>query len=197
MGAWPEVTRVGCLAHARRYFFEAKENDPKRAKEALLIIQNLYKIEKEAREQNLSPQQRHELRQEKAIPLLEKLKNWLHENLPGTTPKSRIGKAIAYSLRRWQKLCNYTLDGKLEIDNNLAENSIRPIALGRKNYLFAGSHQAAQHAAIIYSFLATCKRNDVDPYTWLFDVLKRIKEHSVNRLDELLPGQWEPLANQV
>lgn len=192
---YPNIQVLGCMAHARRYFFDAQKNDPKKAKEALLFFQRLYQIEKEAREQEMSVQQRHTHRQKNAMPVLAELKKWLDENLPETTPKSKIGEAIAYCLRRWQKLCNYTLDGRLEIDNNLAENSIRPIALGRKNYLFAGSHEAAQNAAIFYSFLASCKRNQVDPYEWLFDVLKRIKEHPVNQLDQLLPHKWKQLKS--
>lgn len=188
---YPGIVAVGCMAHARREFFEARENDAKKAEEALFFIRALYKIEAKAREQGLSPEERHELRQEEAIPILGKFKEWLDEKLLETTPKSLIGKAIAYCLRRWTKLCNYTLNGRLEIDNNLAENSIRPIALGRKNYLFAGSHEAAQHAAVLYSFLASCKRNEIDPHEWMLDVLKRIKEHPVNRLNELLPDNWK------
>lgn len=196
-GSYPAITVLACMAHARRYFHDALKNDPKRAEQALLMIQQIYQIEREAREQNLSHEQRHILRQEKALPVLDQLKTWLFENLTQTTPKSAIGEAIAYSLRRWKKLCNYTLDGKLEIDNNLAENSIRPIALGRKNYLFAGSHKGAKHAAMLYSFLATCKKNGVEPYTWLKDVLSRIKEHPVNRLEELIPGKWQPLNEKA
>lgn len=192
-GAYPDITTVACWAHARRYFDQAQTNDPRRAALALLLIQKLYKIEREAKEEKLSHPERKKLREEKAVPVLDKLKIWLVANLPGTTPKSPIGIAIAYCLRRWDKLLAYTLDGQLEIDNNLAENSIRPIALGRKNYLFAGSHEAAQRSAMLYSFLATCKRQGINPYHWLMDVLDRIKDHPVNRLEELIPGNWKPI----
>ncbi|CAN5328839.1 hypothetical protein BH09BAC5_BH09BAC5_17730 [soil metagenome] len=103
-------------------------------------------------------------------------------------PQSTIGNAIAYSLARWEKLCLYTTDGKLEIDNNLVENAIRPVALGRKNYLFAGSHAAAQKAAMIYSLLGTCKKNNVEPYAWMKNVLSVIADHKANQLHLLLPG---------
>ena len=95
-----------------------------------------------------------------------------------------------YSLARWDKLTRYTEDGRIEIDNNLVENAIRPIAIGRKNYLFAGSHNAAQRAAVIYSLLATCKKHDINPYEWLADVLARIPTHPAKRVHELLPHRW-------
>lgn len=107
-----------------------------------------------------------------------------------TTPQSLIGKAFAYSLRRWDKLCLYTTDGKLEIDNNLIENAIRPVALGRKNYLFAGSHDSAQRAAVVYSILASCKIANINPVEYLTDVLSKIADHPINTIDELLPERW-------
>lgn len=191
-GEYPDITTLACWAHARRYFDQAQKNDPKRAEQALILIQKLYKIEREAREDNLSHTQRKVLRAEKAVPVLDKLKIWLDQNLLETLPKSPIGEAIAYSLRRWNKLRVYTQDGRLEIDNNLAENSIRPIALGRKNFLFAGSHAGAKRAAMLYSFTATCKRTGVNPLHWLVDVLDRIKDHPKEQLEELLPHKWKP-----
>lgn len=108
-------------------------------------------------------------------------------------PKSTMGDAIAYTLNLWKRLKRYTDNGILEIDNNLIENKIRPIALGRKNYLFAGSHEAAQNAAMIYSFFATCALNDVNPEMWLADILERINDHKMNKLEDLLPQNWKPL----
>ena len=102
-------------------------------------------------------------------------------------PKSAIGIALAYTLSLWNRLNGYLLDGKYEIDNNLIENSIRPVALGRKNYLFAGSHDAAQRTAMLYSFLGSCKMNDVEPLAWLKDILTRLPDYKVNKLHELLP----------
>ena len=102
-----------------------------------------------------------------------------------------MGEALQYTFPRWDYLLAYLYDGHLEIDNNLVENAIRPNALGRKNYLFAGSHEGAQRAAMFYSFFGTCKRNNINPFEWLRDVLERIPTHKANRLDELLPQNWE------
>ncbi len=130
-----------------------------------------------------------------ARPVLSELEAWLKSNISQTLPKSAIGKAIAYTLRLWPKLKEYINDGRYEIDNNLIENAIRPLALGRKNYLFAGSHKAAQRAAMMYSFFATCKINNVEPLAWLTDILNRIQEHKANKLTELLPQNWKPQSS--
>lgn len=179
---------LGCMAHARRYFEKAKENDPARARKALLLFQELYVVERKARQSGLATRERYDLRQKKSLPILAELEAWLKKELTQVTPKSAIGAAIAYSLRLWKRLCRYTDDGRFEIDNNWVENSIRPVAIGRKNYLFAGSHDAAQRAAMIYSFLGSCKKNGVEPFAWLKDVLNRLPDYPVNRLSELLPS---------
>jgi transposase len=181
------ITLFGCMAHARRKFEKAKDNDLKRAEYALERIQKLYMGEREARENGLSFEQRKELRVEQSLPVLQELEKWMKEQLPDILPKSSIGQAITYTLGLWNRLTRYIENGEVEIDNNLIENSIRPVALGRKNYLFAGSHEAAQQAAMIYSFLGTCKINNVEPLGWLKDVLQRIQDHSIQKLDELLP----------
>jgi transposase len=181
------ITLYGCMAHARRKFENSKTNDPKRAEYVLDRMRKLYIVEREAREQNLSFDQRKELRIEKSLPVLQELEKWMKEQLPEVLPKSSIGQAIKYTLRLWPRLTRYIDNGQVEIDNNLIENSIRGVALGRKNYLFAGSHEAAQHAAMIYSFLGTCKINNIEPYSWLKDTLTRIPDHSIQKLDELLP----------
>lgn len=185
------ITLVGCMAHARRGFFEARGNDSTRAEHALKRIQALYAIERRARDQGLTHEQRLVLRQEESIPILEELGHWLKESYGEVLPQSVIGKAIAYALKRWDKLMVYTTDGKLEIDNNLVENAIRPVALGRKNYLFAGSHRAAARAAGLYSLFGSCKINHINPFDWLSDVIARISDHPVNNLDELLPHRWQ------
>lgn len=182
-----EVTLLHCMAHARRKFDEAKDNDQSRACYALAEIQKLYAVERLAKNDALSSEQRLVLRQEKSLPILAELKSWMLENYKAVLPKSTIGHALHYSLERWDKLILYTSNGKLEIDNNLVENAIRPVAIGRKNYLFAGSHNGARRAAMLYSFLGTCKINDVNPFEWLRDVLSRIPTFPVNRLSELLP----------
>lgn len=181
-------TLLACMAHARRKYDKAKDNDPKRAGYALKKIQELYDVEREARKEELSFEERKELRQEKSVPILTELEKWMKEQLTQVLPKSAIGEAITYSLKLWKRLARYTEDGRWEIDNNLIENSIRPVALGRKNYMFAGSHEGAKRAAMMYSFLGTCKINDVEPYSWLKDVLTRIQDHSIQKLEELLPG---------
>ena len=183
---------VGCLAHARRKFEHALDSDQTRAEQALLLIQQLYAVEREAREQHLAPEDRYVLRQQKSRPVMDALGQWLVDEYPQVLPKSAIGKAFYYLIGRYNKIYLYLQDGRLEIDNNLIENSIRPVALGRKNYLFAGSHAGAQRAAMVYSLLGSCKLQNIDPYAYLQDVLERLPEQPVNRLKELLPPHCKP-----
>jgi transposase len=183
------ITLLACMAHARRGFDKAKDNDLARAEKALGQFQDLYAIERDAREQGLSAEAIKVLRQEKALPVLTEMETWLRDEIYQVVPQSGIGKAMAYTLRLWPRLIRYIDDGRFRIDNNLIENSIRPVALGRKNYLFAGSHDAAQNAAMIYSLLATCKIRNVEPFGWLRNVLATISDHPANQLHKLLPGQ--------
>lgn len=191
------VTLLGCMAHARRYFEKALDNDRERASYALTLIQQLYQLEAQAREAHWDAAQRYALRQQYALPLLHQLAQWAQEEYPNVLPKSLIGKALGYYLKRKDKLSAYTQDGRLEIDNNYVENAIRPLALGRKNYLFAGSHQGARRAAMIYSFLGSCEKCQIEPRQWLTDVLNHIALHPVNQLEELLPHQWQPADSLV
>ncbi|VAW29183.1 Mobile element protein [hydrothermal vent metagenome] len=154
-----------------------------------MLFQKLYDIERIAREENFDFDRIKELRQQQALPVLREMETWLNENIYQTLPQSAIGQAIAYTLKLWPRLVRYVEDGRFQIDNNLIENSIRPVALGRKNYLFAGSHHAAQQAAIIYSLLATCKINKVEPFGWLKHTLNVIPDYPTNQLHKLLPGQ--------
>lgn len=187
-----DMVLVGCMAHARRKFEQALKSDPTRAQQALLLIQQLYMIERQARELRMNPENRYTLRQQKARPIMDTLGQWLVDEYPKILPKSAIGKAFYYLIARYNKIYLYLQDGRLEIDNNLIENSIRPVALGRKNYLFAGSHAGAQRAAMVYSLLGSCKLQDINPYEYLQDVLETLPEHPVNRLSELLPPNWKP-----
>lgn len=187
LGKSQNITHIGCMAHARRKFDVAKENDLELASYALGQIQQLYDIERKGREDKLTTEQIGLLRTEQAIPILTQLKNWLEKQYPKVLPKSAIGKAISYALKQWPLLIGYTRNGAWQIDNNGVENKIRPLALGRKNYLFAGSHQAAQQAAMMYSFFGTCKINNIEPLQWLTDTLRKIPDHKVNQLHELLP----------
>jgi len=186
-GKQKDITLLSCMAHARRMFEKSLEDDKKRAEYAMIEIQKLYQIERRARQLGLSAEQRHELRLNESLPILNELGKWMAAQVRTTLPKSPFGKALIYSVSRWDKLMNYLRDGHLEIDNNLVENAIRPTALGKKNYLFAGSHAGAKSAAMFYSFFATCKHNDVDPYTWLKKVLEIIPDYPANKLTDLLP----------
>lgn len=141
-----EITLAACMAHARRKFEKALDNDKARSERVLGLIQQLYATEAQAREQAMDPSQRKKLRQKQAVPVSKELEKWLAENLHRVTPKSPIGQAISYTINLWSRLMLYANDGNLEIDNNLIENQVRPLALGRKNYLFASSHIAAQRA---------------------------------------------------
>ncbi|MFW6371461.1 MAG: IS66 family transposase [Bacteroidota bacterium] len=182
-----KITYLACMAHARRKFEHARDNHPQLAEQALVLFQQLYDIERKAREESLSFQQIHSLRLKESVPVLDTLKQWMDDNVNANPPKNLISKAIAYTLTLWPRLVRYVENGKFQIDNNLIENSIRPLAIGRKNYLFAGSHDAAHNAAIIYSLLGTCKINDIEPYQWLKNTLDRIPNHPQENLHELLP----------
>ena len=184
------ITHLACWAHARREFERAKDNDKAKADKALQYIQELYLIEAKARDENYTPQQRKEIRLSYSLPILNELGKWISEQVKNTLPKSQIGKAMRYSIERWDALSAYLNDGILEIDNNLVENAIRPVALGRKNYLFAGSHQAAQRAAMIYSFFAICKKHNVNPYLWLKYVFENIMSTKIKNLRNLFPQNF-------
>lgn len=181
------ITLMHCMAHARRMFHDALENDQARAEYALEQIGRLYSIERHCKEQALSFGEIQSVRQEQSVPILESLGRWMKEQYLQVTPKSPMGKALAYSIERWPRLSIYAINGMLNIDNNPAENSIRSVAVGRKNYLFAGSHEAAQRSAMLYSLLGTCKMHGVEPYEWLRNVLEAIPNYPINRIEELLP----------
>src|SRR5690625_4123369 len=191
IGARPGVTHLGCWAHARRYFEKALDNDSQRAGQGLLYIQGLYEVERKARQGNLSPQDRKKLRLEKSLPLINQMGKWIHAQAKQVLPKSPIGIAFSYSAQRWDALSGYLYDGSLEIDNNLVENAIRPVALGRKNYLFAGSHEGARRAAMAYSFFATCKAHQVNPHQWLKHVLENIMSTKYNNVRDLYPQNFK------
>lgn len=184
------VLLLGCWAHVRRKFEQALGNDPPRAKYAMEQIGCLYVIERRILDEGLTKQQAERLRKEEAYPLVRAFEQWLEQNRSDVLPKSRIGMAINYAYGIYPRLGRYVVDGRYRIDNNLAENAVRPLALGRKNYLFCQNHEAAERTAIIYSLLGTCKVCGVNPTAWLTDVLSRIQDHSGQRLDELLPDKW-------
>ncbi|MEI6950703.1 IS66 family transposase [Paraflavisolibacter sp. H34] len=173
------VIHLNCMAHARRYFMEALKTDKERAEYALERFQQLYAVERRCRDAENSFEKIREVRQEESVQILEELGKWMQEQLPKVLPKSPMGKALAYSVKRWEKLCRYTENGMLQIDSNLIENSIRPVALGRKNFLFTGSHDAAPRAAMMYSLLGCCRMHGINPLEWLTDVLARLPMHPI------------------
>jgi len=193
IGQREDVTPVACWAHARREFERALDNDKPRASKALAMIQQLYAVERKAKENDLSSDQIKTLRLNEALPVLNELGKWIFAEVKNTLPKSQIGRAMHYSTERWDKLSAYLKDGNLHIDNNAIENAIRPIALGRKNYLFAGSHDAAQRAAMIYSFFAICKKHEVNPFQWLKYALENIMTINHKNIRDLYPQNFKKL----
>lgn len=182
------LTEVACWAHSRRYFFEAQTSDLCRATVMLAYIQLLYEVEREAR--NATAEQRRELRQAKSRLILEDIKNYLQTEKPKVLPKSPMGEAIDYTLSNWEALLRYTEDGDLEIDNNSAERSLRPIVVGRNNWLFYGSDKGGRTGAVLSTLIASCKRLRIEPFAYLRDLFTRISAHPHQRLDELLPDKW-------
>jgi len=187
------ATEVGCNAHARRKFDYALDTDPVRAARMLVLWGRLYDIERKARDENYSSEQLLEARQKQAGPILAEIKAALDEYKNQVLPKSPIGKAVTYSLNQWEALNRYVEDPMLDIDNNLSERTLRMVVIGRKNYMFAGSEAGAWRAAIIYSLVASCKLNEVDPFGYFRDVLARVSTHPADKIDELLPGEWKKL----
>ncbi|MEJ7586794.1 MAG: IS66 family transposase [Ferruginibacter sp.] len=185
------ITQICCLAHARRKFYEARKYDEELATFALTKFNELYEIERRCKEQKLSFDEITKVRQSEAVPILNDLHKWMKEQYKTGLSSAPITSAIAYSLERWERLCHYTTDGMLHPDNNPVERNIRPVAVGRKNFLFAGSHKAAERLAMIYSLLGTCNLNKVNPYEWLNDVLNKINNWPINRVHELLPHNWK------
>lgn len=190
------IVLMHCMAHARRKFFDALPSDKDLAEHALDLFGQLYAIERRIKEGGLSGDAVISTRQQEAMPVLKTLHAWMQEEYPKVVlKKSPIAQAMAYCLPRWEKLCIYTTDARLQIDNNAVENAIRPVAVGRKNYLFAGSHEAAQRAAMIYSLLATCKLHGINPYEWLRDVLQRMHLYTTTNIEALLPQNWVKLPD--
>jgi transposase len=180
------ILEAGCWAHVRRKFYDFHESTRSPvAAEALRRIGELYAIEEPIR--GHSPAERARVRVERAGPLLDELKCWLEAQLARVSKKSELAVAIRYALSRWTAMTRYRDDGRLEIDNNAAERALRAVALGRKNYLFAGSDAGGEYAAAMYSLIGTAKLNGIDPEAYLHTVLERIAEHPINRIAELLP----------
>lgn len=188
------VLLLSCWAHARRKFTEALKEDEAGAEYALKQIGLLYSVETMATDKEMNYQERAALRQRLAYPIMCAFEKWIVSYLPKTVEGGRMFKALSYTYNLFHRLSRYHLDGRYQIDNNMVENAIRPLAIGRRNYLFCGNHDAAENAAIMYSLLGCCKANDVDAREWLIDVLTRIPEYNKDYsldLAELLPHNWK------
>ena len=197
------IVELGCWTHARRKFHDARESDPARAHVAMAHIRRLYAIETEARELIAARQLqgvdadavRFELRQAQSVHELQTLRQWLEVEQPKVLPKSLIGLAIAYTLKNWQALTRYTTDGFLDIDNNIAERALRHIAVGRKNWMFAGSAVGAETAATLFSITSSCHRHSKDVFAYLRDILQRLAHDptpATKQLRDCLPDRWKP-----
>ncbi len=184
--------RVGCHAHVRRYFYEALPTAPE-ARQGLEFILELYRVEHEAKERGIVRTDAHlKLRQERCPPIRAQFRRWLDEQKDIHPPKSPIAVAIRYTLKNWEALGRFVDDARLPLDNNESESALRRIALGRKNFLFFGNNEAGRKIAGLYSLVATCEANGVNPPEYLRDVLMRMQTHPMSRLDELLPHNWRP-----
>jgi transposase len=187
------IIEVGCWAHARRRFKEAVRTSPKAAAQVVVWIGELYGLERSAKKNKLDDDRRRELRQERARPILKRIHAYLTEIAVTALPKSPLGDAIGYALRQWDALTRYTEHGSLEIDNNGAENALRPLCLGRKNWLNFGSERAAHRAMVLLTLVQTCKAHQVDPFAYLRDIIDRVSTHPMSRIDELTPRRWKEL----
>ena len=188
-----DVVHIGCWAHARRKFTDVLKSLGKKPKNssadnALKYIKKLYKLEREARKGKWSCSEIYRMRQEKAQPILADFKKWLSKEILLTAPKGLLGKAIAYTLNQWQRLAGYIKDGSLTIDNNMAENSIRPFVIGRKNWLFSGTPKGAEASALLYSLIETAKINKLEPYAYLRHIFGKLPTaSSLKDYEALLP----------
>lgn len=184
-----KVTRLACLAHVRRKFLESEKTCSKEATTVLNLIAQLYKLEKQYNSPDAKA--RKAARDKHSQPILLKLHAYLRELASRTLPRAPLMEAISYTLKQWDAIIRVLEDGRFQLDNNAIEREMRPIALGRKNYLFAGSHNGARRAAVMYSLLGCARLHKVNPHTWLRDVLVRMRSHPVNKVHELLPHHWK------
>lgn len=191
VAALASFTHCHDMAHARRKFEDCLKYDKEKAEAVLYVFQDLFMLERKAREEKYTEEQVQEMRNNESKPIIDGLFDWMEEEQYKELPKSPILKAINYMLSRPEKMRYFLQNPIVRIDTNPIENLIRPIAIGRKNYLFAGSHEAAQNAAILYSFFGSCRAYGIDPYIWLLDVMGRINTTSIHQLEELLPHKWK------
>jgi transposase len=186
------LVEVACWAHTRRHFHEALDTDPLRMGAVLAYIAQLYAVEKRARQSSVLGEDLRILREQASLPVLAQLHEYLLKIRDEVLPKSTAGQAIGYALKNWVALNRYCEDGDLSIDNNHTERSLRGIAVGRHNWMFVGSDRGGKTMAILRSFVGSCELAKVDPFAWFKDVLSRVANHSIQKLDELLPHRWVP-----
>lgn len=188
----PVVFEVGCWAHARRKYVEAMEGGDVRAAVPISIIAKLFAIEHQADAEGLDPDARRVLREEKSAAVLDELGYWVKETYPRAPPKTPLGQAMTYTINQWNQLRRFLEDGRLELTNNGAERALRAVAVGRSNWMFAGSDAGARRAAVLYTIIGTCKLHGVDPFAHLRDVLDKLShDWPQSRLRELLPDAWD------
>ena len=194
LGERPGITHVGCLAHVRRKFHDVLKAGAKKpggtAATIVELIGRLYGLEKQAREGRLAPEQIKAMREERVRPILDEIKALLAQRAPTTPPKSLLGRAIGYALGQWQRIEAYLADGRLQPDNNAAENAIRPFAVGRKNWLFSGSPRGARASAALYSLIETAKANNLEPYAYLRHLFERLPATRTESAREALLPQY-------
>jgi transposase len=193
--AQDEPTRFkpcGCMAHARRKLIEALDHQPTQAGWLVVEMRKLYLIERKARDEALTPAQRQDLRQRLSAPILAGMKERLDALRPTLLPQSPLGKAVGYALAEWEPLNRYREDGRLEIDNNLTENALRPSCVGKKNYLFFGHPEAGWRSAVIYSVIVSCRRRQIDPWLYLRDLMRRLPAAKNQEIPDLVPARWKP-----
>jgi transposase len=187
------IRLMSCMAHIRRKFFDAMEHHPKAAEYAIGEISGWYALERKYRENKYTPEERLLHRRKDIRPGFDAFKDWVETQQKNVLSKGAIGKALLYAVNQLPLMDVFFEDGRIHLDNNAIENKIRPLALGRKNFLFAGSHEGAKRIAIMYSFFASCKEADVNPYEWMTSTLNKIGNHSINKLSELLPNNFQKL----
>jgi transposase len=186
-----QVTEVACWAHARRKFYDAQDSDGKRAAEMLALIGELYAIEREAKEQSLDEAATLAMRQTRSVPVLSRIKTWLDAAGEVVLPRSPMAAAITYAQNQWTALTTYTTQGFLNIDNNASERALKRVAIGRKNWLFAGHDAAAENHARLWSLIASCERHAIDPQRYLTSVLAKIGQTPAEDLEQFLPDVWK------
>ena len=189
--ATARIVEVACNAHARRKFYEARTSASLAAHEALAYYRQLYELERAAQRNAFTDGQRWQMRQDLAVPILNRFEHWLEGQRAEVLPKSPLGEAVSYALNNWSALVRYTEAGFLAIDNNAAEREMKRIAIGRKNWLFFGSPQGGHTAAVLLSLTSTCQRLGIEPWASLQDVLTRLPRTSAEQLSDLLPDRWQ------